>query len=132
MSAAVRRVSIVYITARGDRFTQDTRDWLAAKGFPRGPLVMPSSIITLPGGDTIEFKSSALTKLSDFTLLAGFGNRATDIAAYGNAGLPPDRIFIKLPEFNEELAADLGANKALGFLEYEAMRTAELAAVLAN
>jgi phosphatidate phosphatase PAH1 len=132
MSAAVRGVTVVYITARGDRFTQDTRDWLVAKGFPRGPLVMPASIITLPGDDTIEFKTSALARLSGFTLLAGFGNRATDVAAYSAAGLPADRIFIKLPEFSEELSADLEANKALGFLEYEAMRTAELATLLAN
>jgi phosphatidate phosphatase PAH1 len=132
MSAAVRGVAVVYITARGDRFTQDTRDWLVAKGFPRGPLVMPAAIITLPGDDTIEFKSSALARLDSFYLLAGFGNRSTDIAAYGAAGLSADRIFIKLPEFEGELATDLAANKALGFYEYEAMRTAELATLLAR
>ena len=132
MSAAVRGVSVVYITARGDRFTQDTRDWLVAKGFPRGPLVMPSSIITLPGDDTIEFKSSALARLSSFALLAGIGNRATDVAAYTDAGLSSDHIFIKLPEFSEELSADLMAGKATSFLEYEVLRTQQMAVLLAK
>jgi phosphatidate phosphatase PAH1 len=132
MSAAVRGVGVVYISARGDRFTQDTRDWLVAKGFPRGPLILPSSIITLPGGDTIEFKTSALAKVAAFDLLAGIGNRATDIAAYAAAGLPSDRIFIKLPEFTDELAADLAAAKATSFIEYDALRTQQMAALLAN
>lgn len=132
MSAAVRGVTIVYITARGDRFTQDTRDWFAAKGFPRGPLRMPTSIVTQPGEDTVEFKTSALAALAPFELVAGFGNRASDIAAYANAGLSPDRIFIKLPEFEDELAADLAAGKATGVLAYDALRTNELAALLEN
>lgn len=132
MSAAVRGVSIVYITARGDRFTQDTRDWFAAKGFPRGPLKMPAPIITIPGDDTVEFKTTALSALHGFELVAGFGNRASDVTAYTNAGLAPDRIFIKLPEFDEELADDLTAGNATGFLAYDALRTNELAVALAN
>jgi len=132
MSAAVRGVSIIYITARGDRFTQDTRDWLVAKGFPRGPLVMPTSIITMPGDDTIEFKSSALARLATFSLLAGIGNRATDVAAYTDAGLSADRVFIKLPEFEGELSADLMAGRATSFLEYEVLRTQQMAVLLAN
>jgi phosphatidate phosphatase PAH1 len=130
MSAAVRGVSIIYITARGDRFTQDTRDWIEAKRFPRGPVIMPQSIITLPGDDTIEFKSGALDRLASFDLLAGIGNRATDIAAYANAGLPTDRIFIKLPEFSDELEGDLAAGNATSFMDYEALRTGQMAALL--
>ena len=34
-AAAAAGIRDLYITARGDRFTQDSRDWLAAKGFPR-------------------------------------------------------------------------------------------------
>jgi hypothetical protein len=132
MSAAVQGVSMVYISARGDRFTQDTRDWLAEHGFPRGPLILPQPIVTMPGDPTIEFKTSALDRLATFDLLAGFGNRATDVAAYTYAGLAPDRIFIKLPEFSDELAADLAAGNALGFNQYETVRTNEMAAMLAN
>jgi phosphatidate phosphatase PAH1 len=130
MSAAVGGVSIVYVTARGDRFTQDTRAWFEAKGFPRGPVRMPTSIITLPGEDTIQFKTDALAAVAGFDLVAGFGNRATDVAAYSNAGLAPERIFIKLPEFTEELTPDLMAAKATGFELYDRVRTDHLPALM--
>lgn len=117
-AAAANGAAIVYITARGDRFTQDTRDWLAAKGFPRGALRMPSSLITIPGNDTIEAKSRALAELEAFSLQAGIGNRHSDVIAYTGAGLPADRIFIKLPEFESELADDLAAAKAVGVDDY--------------
>lgn len=117
-AAAANGAAIVYITARGDRFTQDTRDWLAAKGFPRGALRMPSSLITIPGNDTVEAKSRALAELAAFSLQAGIGNRRSDVTAYTAAGLAADRIFIKLPEFEDELAADLAASKAVGVADY--------------
>jgi len=125
-SAITHGVNVVYITARGDRFTQDTRDWFAAKGLPRGPVRMPRSIITLPGEDTIEFKSDALASLGGLTILAGFGNRATDIDAYRTAGLSPDRILIKLPEFTDEIAGELMAGGATGFELYDVVRTDKL------
>jgi phosphatidate phosphatase PAH1 len=132
MSAAVRGVVVVYISSRGDRFTQDTRDWFAAKGFPRGPLHLPESIVTVPGADTVEFKTAALATLAPFDLIAGIGNRASDVAAYRNTGLPADRIFIKLPEFTSELTTELEAGNATGFEAYEALRTMQMATVLAN
>ena len=129
MSLAVRDHSVVYITARGDRFTQDTRDWFAAKGFPRGPLRMPTAIITMPGEDTIELKTSALDALAAFDIVAGVGNRSTDITAYTNAGVPADRIFIKLSEFEDEVRAQLDAAAATGFTAYEALRTEHFSAM---
>lgn len=129
-SAISQGVNVVYITSRGDRFTQDTRDWFAAKGFPRGPVRMPRSLITLPGTDTIEFKSDALASLGGLAILAGFGNRATDIDAYRNAGLSADRILIKLPEFTEEIAGELMAGAATGFELYDLVRTDKLPALM--
>jgi phosphatidate phosphatase PAH1 len=117
-AAAANGAAIVYITARGDRFTQDTRDWLAAKGFPRGAVRMPSSLITIPGDDTVEAKARALAELAPFSLQAGLGNRHSDVMAYTGAGLPADRIFIKLPEYSDEVAADLAAAKAVGVDDY--------------
>ena len=125
-SVVPRGVSVIYLSARGDRFTDDTRDWLAANHFPRGPVRLPTSIVTLPGADTIEFKSRALAELAPFDLIAGFGNRATDVTAYMNAGLAHERIFIKLPEFTDELAGDLTAGHAFGFDQYDAVRTTHL------
>jgi len=113
--------TIVYITTRGDRFTQDTRTWLAANGFPYGAIRMPSAIITIPGGDTVDAKTSMLRDLAGFELEAGVGNRHTDVEAYTNAGIDPDHIFIKLPEFMDELATDLDTKRATGIEQYVAM-----------
>jgi phosphatidate phosphatase PAH1 len=119
--AAQHGASIVYITTRGDRFTQDTRTWLAAKGFPFGAVRMPPAIITVPGEDTIEAKTAMLGDLAGFELLAGVGNRHTDVEAYTNAGIPADHIFIKLPEFESELTNDLAQNRATRIDQYIAM-----------
>jgi hypothetical protein len=62
-----------------------------------------------------------LATLAAFDLVAGVGNRATDVSAYTNAGLAPERILVKLPEFESELAADLDDNKAVGFELYSAL-----------
>jgi phosphatidate phosphatase PAH1 len=126
---AAAGMTIIYVSARGDRFTQDTRDWLASHGFPRGALRLPPAIITLPGDDTVELKSSILASLSAFELIAGLGNRATDVTAYTNAGLPAEQILIKLPEFSDELAADLEAGKATGFDRYAAL---DVSAIIAD
>ena len=117
-AAALAGHTLVYLTARGDRFTQDTRDWLAAQGFPRGPLRMPSAIVTQSGADTAAFKSAALATLGVFEIVAGIGNRDSDITAYTGAGVA---AYIKLPEFLAEVAADLNAGKATGFDNYAAL-----------
>ncbi len=117
-AAASRGAQVVYLTARGDRFTQDTRDWLAANGFPKGPLRMPTAIITLPGDETVELKTNLLLSLSAFELSAGVGNRASDITAYTNVGLSPDRIFIKGPEFDDETGSQIAAGMATRFIDY--------------
>lgn len=129
MSVAVRDHNVIYITARGDRFTQDTRDWFAAKGFPRGPMRLPSAIITMPGEETVEYKTEAIESLAAFDVRAGIGNRASDITAYTSAGLPADRIFIKLAEFEEEVRALLDASAATGFASYDELRTQYLSAL---
>jgi len=126
---AAKHYSIIYISTRGDRFTQDTRDWFAAKSFPRGPMRLPPAIVTIPGADTVEFKRSAIESLAAFEVAAGIGNRSTDITAYSEAGLPMDRIFIKLPEFEGEIAAQLMAGLATGFQLYDDLRAQQLAAM---
>src|SRR3954470_22503692 len=97
-AAAAAGKQLVYITARGNQFTTATRRWLDAKGFPRGPVRLSPSFVTLPGGDTVEFKAGALSALSaaGFALSAGVGNRATDVAAYAGARIAATRIFVEL------------------------------------
>jgi hypothetical protein len=96
---------LVYVTARGNQFTSATRRWLDDHGFPRGPVRLSPSFVTLPGGDTVEFKTGAISALSaaGLTLSAGVGNRATDVAVYASTRIAADRIFVELPEFTGEL-----------------------------
>jgi hypothetical protein len=119
-AAAAAGKQLIYVTARGNQFTAATRRWLDHKGFPRGPVRLAPSFVTLPGGDTIEFKTQTMTALSatGLTLSAGVGNRASDIAAYTSVRIAADRIFIKLPEFASELQPLLDAHRAIGFTHY--------------
>jgi phosphatidate phosphatase PAH1 len=118
-AAKTKHELVIYTTARGQQFTGATRSWLAEKGFPRGVLRLSSSFVTLPGGDTVNYKTGVLTKIAeDFDITAGVGNRKTDIQAYTNAGVAPTRIFIKLPEFTSEVKPELDAHHAVGFTDY--------------
>jgi phosphatidate phosphatase PAH1 len=123
-AAATRGIQLVYVTARGNRFTADTRAWLASHGFPLGPVRLTDGFLTLPGADTIAYKTNTITALSDgFDLVAGVGNRDSDITAYTNSGVAADRIYIKLPEFQGEVQADLAAHKAVGFTDYATLKS---------
>lgn len=113
--------TVIYVTARGDQLTELTRQWLIAHGFPKGPMRLAKSAVTLPGKRTIALKTSTLASLS-VPIAAGIGNRASDIAAYKNAGLTPDRIFINLPEFTKELRDELAAGEATPFDHYADLR----------
>ncbi|MDQ3365350.1 MAG: hypothetical protein M3680_07980 [Myxococcota bacterium] len=116
--------TVVYVTARGDQFTEVTRRWLRDHGFPPGPLRLARAPITIPGGNTVAFKTQVLQDLA-VPVVGGVGNRASDVVAYRNAGLAPDQIFINLPEFTSELRAELDAGNATSFDHYD-----ELAALL--
>ena len=115
--------TIVYVTARGDQLTNITRAWLASHGFPKGPMRFSKSMVTLPGKSSVAHKSTTLGSLG-VAIAAGVGNRASDITAYRNAGLTPDRIFINLPEFTKEMRAHLDAGEATPFDHYADLRKA--------
>ncbi len=126
---AQRGYQPVYITARGQQFSEATRSWLAEQGFPRGPMTLAPSFITLPGGDTVEFKAGAMAAIRNAGLViaAGIGNRASDVAAYEQAGLTANRIFVGTSEFADELAPDLQAGRATGFAYYSELQADHLA-----
>jgi hypothetical protein len=128
-TAVERGYTVVYLTARGSQFTGATRAWLDANGFPGGPLRLSPSFLTLPGGDTVAYKTATLAALADagLALAAGIGNRASDVDAYRTAGVRADRIFIKLPEYGDELAEPLADGKAIGFATYAELATDRLA-----
>jgi hypothetical protein len=118
--AASRGVVPVFVTARGQQYTQDTRDWLAANQFPRGPLRLSPSFVTLPGGDTVAFKEAAFAGITgaNLAIAVGVGNRASDVTAYQAAGVPAADTFVKLPEYQSELQDDLDSGMAIGFTDY--------------
>jgi hypothetical protein len=111
---------VVYVTARGNYYTEDTRTWLDSDSFPRGPLRLAPDRVTLPGADTVTYKTNTFIDLG-FPIFAGIGNRDSDITAYTNAGVDAAHIFIKLPEYAGECQADLDADKAIGFSDYDAL-----------
>jgi len=125
-AAAAAGRPIIYISSRGDQYTEVTRRWLASHGFPPGPLRLARAAVTQPGPRTVAFKAGVLRELR-IPLAAGIGNRASDIAAYARAGLSPDRILIELPEFAVELRPELTAGRATPFRDYR-----EISALLAR
>jgi phosphatidate phosphatase PAH1 len=118
-----RHVQVVYLSARGSQYTGATRTWLDGAGFPRGPVRLASSFVTLPGSSTISFKTDAMAALEHLTLFAGIGNRDSDVQAYTAAGIAADHIFVKLPEYVDELQADLTGGAATGFATYGDLQT---------
>ena len=75
-------------------------------------------IAVAPGQATIDYKTNTMAALTGFSIYAGIGNRDSDITAYTNVGVDPNRILIKLPEFETECWNDLDTHKAVGFLDY--------------
>ncbi|HTJ43853.1 MAG TPA: hypothetical protein VL463_17220, partial [Kofleriaceae bacterium] len=114
---AASGMQVVYVTGRGDQFTNVTRDWLTRHGFPRGPLRLAPTTSLGSGEKTIAYKADALAALHVPVAFA-IGNRATDIAAYSRAGVAPDRIYIHLPEFAAEVDEPIGQHHCVGFTEY--------------
>lgn len=110
----------VYVTARGDVFTEDTRAWLAAVGLPRGPMRLAPHAVTLPGAPTVAFKAGVLFDLEAHGLdvAVGIGNRASDISAYGQAGVAARATWIKGPEFDGEVVPEVNAGRARRFAAY--------------
>jgi phosphatidate phosphatase PAH1 len=111
---------VIYVTGRGDQYTEVTRRWLALHGFPRGPLRLAPSTTMAAGAPTIEYKAAALVGLH-LPIAAAIGNRASDITAYGRAGVAPGRIFIHLPEFTNEVRDPIAQHLATGFTDYGAL-----------
>jgi hypothetical protein len=119
---------LVYVTARGNQYTTATRDWLDHKSFPRGPVRLSPSFVTLPGTDTIDYKTRTIAALSaaGLEVAAGVGNRASDVEAYISVGVAPDRIFIEMPEYASEVQPLIDLGAAIGFTSYDALLADQL------
>ena len=108
---------VVYLSSRGDQLTGMTRTWLRTHGFPVGPIRHARKPITAPGPKTVAFKVAAMRALG-VPIHAAIGNRGTDVDAYRGVGIPAERVFIKLPDFEDEVADALAAKRAIGFTDY--------------
>lgn len=113
---------IVYVSSRGDVFTETTRTWLTSHGFPRGLLRLGRGVFVPSGDRSVDYKTAVLRALT-IPIAAGIGNRASDIAAYSRAKIPASRILIHLPEHAREVEADLAASRAVGFTDYRKLTT---------
>ncbi|MBC7661155.1 MAG: phosphatidylinositol transfer protein [Chitinophagaceae bacterium] len=83
---------IIYMTARADWFIYRTRLWLNKKGFPPGTLRTTSSQLGFNGIAASLFKTSELALLKTNTGIIpsfAFGNKPSDVEAYGKAGISP-------------------------------------------
>lgn len=112
--------TVVYLSARGDQYTELTRHWLSAHGFPDGPIVLAHESFVRPGREQQQFKIDALHQLR-VPIAAGVGNRITDIVAYTHAGLRPAQILVFLPEYQDEVRDQLVAHRAIGFRDYRSL-----------
>jgi hypothetical protein len=113
-----RGMQPVYVTARARSATQATRAWLAQTGMPRGPVRLADGVL-LPGSATVAYKTDTLRAFDGFELALGNGNRESDIEAYTAAGVPANRITIKLPEYTLEVQGALDRGEAIGFDAYD-------------
>ena len=89
---AAKGYPVVYLTARPHLFDAETRVWLDANGFPKGP------IITENGSEPADtYKTLWLQRMITtfgWQAYAAYGNATTDITAYANVGIPLDHTFI--------------------------------------
>jgi hypothetical protein len=74
---------IVYLTARDDSFYDATKQWLALKGFPQGPVFFSDLSKTAFIGSAGEFKARRLTqwRKAGLNLQVGIGDRNEDAIA---------------------------------------------------
>ena len=118
----------VYLTARPRAYAEMTDRWLAGHGLPRGPVINAPGL-TLPGSAALTAKTRALTNLraAGFVVAIGIGNRATDVQAYSDAGIPADRILIEATQYASEIQPLVARGRATSFTSYDALRRLVLA-----
>jgi phosphatidate phosphatase PAH1 len=112
----------VYLTARPNAYAELTRRWLASKGLPRGPVILQAGL-TLPGDAALAAKTRALEALraTGARIAFGIGNRATDVTAYGRAGLTAERIWIEATQYASEIEPLAARGLATAFKTYQAL-----------
>ncbi len=92
---------VVYVTARPDNLRGLTRAWLAAKGFPPGPVLLSDRVRDVIPGDAVRtFKRGAFSRLTSgakLRIAAAYGNATTDIEVYREFKVPAQRLYVVGP-----------------------------------
>ena len=109
-AAAANGVTPIFLSSRGDLFTQDD----ARRGSPRtafraAPIRCRRRSSRFRASDTVGSSATSRPRSRrGSTSQAGVGNRALRRRrVHATPASPADRIFIKLPEFKDEVAEDL-------------------------
>jgi len=93
---AMKGYPIVYLTNRPHPLRVETRSWLAEKMMPGGPVITSNGT----AADAAAYKTVWLQRMAQtfgWDIVAAYGNAATDITAYQNAGIPKTQTFIVGP-----------------------------------
>ncbi|TXD37742.1 hypothetical protein FRC98_08630 [Lujinxingia vulgaris] len=103
---------LVYITGRPYWLTEQSRGWLDDQGVAHGHLRLTgSNAESLPNNTGVgAYKAAYLAFLQDlgFEIVMAYGNATTDIFAYAEAGIAPERTFILGQHGGEEGTVALG------------------------
>jgi hypothetical protein len=87
---------IIYLTNRPHPLRVESRTWLAEKMFPTGAMITSNGTAS----DAAAYKTIWLERMIQtfgWNVVAAYGNAATDITAYENAGIPKAQTFIVGP-----------------------------------
>jgi hypothetical protein len=87
---------VIYLTNRPHPLRVETRGWLAEKMMPGGPVITSNGTAS----DAAAYKTLWLQRMVQtfhWQIVAAYGNAATDITAYENAGIPKADTFIVGP-----------------------------------
>lgn len=97
--------NVLYLTARDDALMNATRQWLALRGFPRGPVLFRDLKVTNLSAESYKTKRLLELKQS-WNLVAGCGDRDEDANAYMAAGMQAYLIGkpTKIPQGARKLA----------------------------
>jgi hypothetical protein len=89
-----RGYTLFYLTARPAFLMERTRLWLNARGFPPGIIHTTNLVQGAVGEAAAQFKADELALLKKSTGIIptyAFGNKASDVKAFADGGIPRDK-----------------------------------------
>lgn len=80
-----------YLSARAETFMKSTRSWLQTNGYPPGLVRISTTPLGVLGAQAVAYKVAELRGVAASAGVlpsVGFGNKASDVDAYKQAGMP--------------------------------------------